>query len=211
MGALFLIKKGGKLDHFCTAAVVRSPQEDLVITAAHCIWGKSLGPKGDVIFAPGWHSGKFPEGRWTVMSALVDSNWKKDKNPNDDVAFLVVSYGHQKIQKFTGAETVETSTRLPQTVQVIGYPDSTSEPVQCAGAANPLLDHKNLHQLVFDCDGFTDGTSGGPFLMRVNKSTGVGEVIGVIGGYQQGGDSPNVSYSSQFLTNVTDLYKQAIS
>jgi V8-like Glu-specific endopeptidase len=210
VGALFLTKKGGALEHFCTAAVVRSPQEDLVITAAHCIYGKVLGPKGGVIFGPGWHNGKFPKGRWTVMSALVDGNWKKNRNPNDDVAFLVVSYGHQKIQKFTGAETLETGTKLPQTVQVIGYPDNMSQPVKCSGAATQLQGHKGLHQLVFDCDGYTGGTSGGPFLMHVNKH-GAGQVIGVIGGYQGGGVSPNVSYSSQFLTNVADLYEQAIS
>jgi V8-like Glu-specific endopeptidase len=210
VGALFLTKKGGALQHFCTAAVVRSPQEDLVITAAHCVYGKVFGPKGGVIFGPGWHNGKFPKGRWTVMSAMVDSNWKKNRNPNDDVAFLVVSYGHQKIQKWTGAETLETDTKLPQTVQVIGYPDNMSEPVKCSGAATLLHGHKNLHQLVFDCDGYTGGTSGGPFLMKVNKS-GTGQIIGVIGGYQGGGDSPNVSYSSEFLTNIADLYKQATS
>jgi V8-like Glu-specific endopeptidase len=211
VGALFMVRKGGRLQHFCTAAVVRSPQEDLVITAAHCIWGKALGPKGDVIFGPGWHDGKFPKGRWVVMSALVDSNWKKDKNPNDDVAFLVVRYGQQKIQKFTGGEALETRTRLPQKVQVIGYPNTTSEPVKCSGFARLLLHHPNLHQLVFNCGGFTGGTSGGPFLMRVDKSTGAGQIIGVIGGYQEGGVSPSVSYSSQFLTNVADLYKRATS
>ncbi len=210
VGALLLIKKGGKLQHFCTAAVVSSPQEDLVITAAHCIGGKTLGTKGDVIFGPGWHDNKFPKGRWLVMSALVDSKWKQDKDPNDDVAFLVVRDGSQKIQKVTGAETLETSTRLPQTVQVIGYPDSTSEPVKCTGPATLLLHRRYLHQLVFDCDGFTGGTSGGPFLMHVTKS-GTGEVIGVIGGFQLGGVSPNVSYSSQFLVNIADLYKQATS
>ncbi len=210
VGALFLTKKG-KLEHFCSAAVVRSPQEDLVITAAHCVWGKTLGTKGNVIFGPGWHNGKFPKGRWLVMSATVDSKWRADKNPNDDVAFLVVRNGSQKIQKVTGAETLETGTKLPQTVQVIGYPNSTSEPVKCTGAATQLKGRKYLHQLVFDCDGYTDGTSGGPFLMRVDKSTGAGEVIGVIGGYQDGGVSPNVSYSSQFLSNIADLYKQVTS
>ncbi len=211
VGALFLTRKGGKLDHFCSAAVVRSPQEDLVITAAHCVWGKTLGTKGNVIFGPGWHNGKFPKGRWLVMSATVDSKWKKDKNPNDDVAFIVVRSGSQKIQKVTGAETLETGTKLPQTVQVIGYPDGTSEPVKCTGPATQLKGRKYLDQLVFDCDGFADGTSGGPFLMRVDKSTGTGDVIGVIGGYQEGGVSPNVSYSSQFLSNIADLYKQVTS
>ena len=48
-------------------------------------------------------------------------------------------------------------------------------------------------QLEFDCDGYTDGTSGSPFLIGVDAATGDGTMIGVIGGYQQGGDLPDVS------------------
>jgi V8-like Glu-specific endopeptidase len=210
VGALFLTKKGGKLQHFCTAAVVRSPAEDLAITAAHCVWGKELGTKGGVIFAPGWNNGKFPKGRWLVMSAIVDSKWKKNKNPNDDVAFLVIGRGSNKVQKSTGAETLATNIDPPRTVQVIGYPDSKSEPVKCTGKANQLQGRRYLNQLVFDCGGFTGGTSGGPFLWRVGKS-GTGDVIGVIGGFELGGVSPSVSYSSEFLSNVAGLYKQATS
>ena len=65
--------------------------------------------------------------------------------------------------------------------------------------------------MVFDCPGYTDGTSGGPFLTDVKASTGDGQVIGVIGGYQQGGDTPSVSYSSQFRANIAALYKTATS
>jgi hypothetical protein len=35
-------------------------------------------------------------------------------------------------------------------------------------------------------------------------------VIGVIGGYQQGGDTPSVSYSARFGALVADLYKTAV-
>ena len=37
-------------------------------------------------------------------------------------------------------------------------------------------------QLESDCDGYTNGTSGGPFLSEVNQSTGQGLVVDVIGG-----------------------------
>jgi hypothetical protein len=66
-------------------------------------------------------------------------------------------------------------------------------------------------QLEFDCEGFTDGTSGSPFLADVNPATGSGTVVGVIGGYQQGGDSPDVSYAAAFGGSVQALYGQAVS
>jgi hypothetical protein len=70
---------------------------------------------------------------------------------------------------------------------------------------------RHLRQVVFRCAGYTDGTSGGPFLARVSRATGAGRVIGVIGGYEEGGNSPSVSYSSRFLANVAALYRRATS
>ena len=64
-------------------------------------------------------------------------------------------------------------------------------------------------QMEFDCGGYTDGTSGGPFLANVHPATGAGWVVGVIGGYQQGGDTPSVSYSVRFGAAVRALYDQA--
>ena len=72
-------------------------------------------------------------------------------------------------------------------------------------------DFDRAQQMVFDCDAYTDGTSGGPFLVHVNPKTGDGWVIGVIGGYQQGGDSPNISYSPRFYSAIWDLYETAVA
>lgn len=196
--------------HFCTAAVVASPRGDLGITAAHCLWGKHLGPSGDVIFAPGYHNGRFVHGRWAVISEIVDSNWQKHQDPNDDVAFFVVGRDGRQIEKYTGAETVEPDVKLPQLVQAIGYPDNAGLPVRCTAKAR-YLHLKGYQQLVFVCAGFTGGTSGGPFLLHPSRKAGDGEVIGVIGGYQRGGNLPNVSYSALFLRNVAALYAKATS
>jgi hypothetical protein len=63
----------------------------------------------------------------------------------------------------------------------------------------------------FDCGGYTDGTSGGPFLANVHPATGRGAVLGVIGGYEQGGNTPSVSYSARFGRTIRDLYDKAVS
>src|SRR5205807_385298 len=83
----------------------------------------------------------------------------------------------------------------------------SSQPIRCQN----WLKQPMRNQLEFDCDGYTDGTSGGPFLARVSQKTGQGTVIGVIGGYQQGGDTPDVSYSAAFGTNVAALYRTAVA
>jgi hypothetical protein len=64
---------------------------------------------------------------------------------------------------------------------------------------------------VFRCGGYTNGTSGGPFLASASAATGTGQVLGAIGGYEEGGDKADVSYSSRFRAGIAALYKTATS
>jgi V8-like Glu-specific endopeptidase len=206
VGALFTSSSGRLGSHFCTASVVSSPAGNLLITAAHCLQGRSLSPAGSIVFAPGYHDGRFPRGVWMVTTEYVDAAWSKNQNPDDDVAFLVVGRKGTHIQRHTGAETLKIG-EPAQTVQVIGYPDQTNEPLACTALAY----YFSPREMVFNCDNFTDGTSGGPFLADVNPRTGEGSVIGVIGGYENGGDTPDVSYSPRFFSVILALYKTAVS
>jgi hypothetical protein len=208
VGALFTSSSGRLGSHFCTASVVSSPGGNLLISAAHCLQGRSFSPAGGIVFAPGYHDGKFPYGIWTVTAEYVDAAWSKNQDPNDDVAFLVA--GGRKgthIQRHTGAETLMID-EPAQAVRVTGYPTQTSEPITCAA---PARNFDHAQEMVFDCDNYTDGTSGGPLLADVNAKTGDGWVIGVIGGYENGGDTSNVSYSPRFFSSILALYRTAIS
>jgi V8-like Glu-specific endopeptidase len=206
VGALFATSAGKLSQHFCTASVIHSPHGDLVITAAHCVTGTS----GTVVFVPAYTKGVAPYGAWTVTKVYVDHAWSSSANPADDVAILKVRKpgSTAPIEDETGAEELATSAvTTHQIVQVIGYPDSTNQPITCRNwLKEPVTD-----QLEFDCGGYTDGTSGGPFLAKVDFTTGQGTVIGVIGGYEQGGDTPQVSYSSAFGSNVAALYRTAVA
>jgi len=125
------------------------------------------------------------------------------------VAFLRMSQPGSSvpIEDLTGAEALKTGTPARQLVEVIGYPDSGNQPITCRNWTREPM----WRQLEFDCGGYTNGTSGGPFLADVNPLTGQGTVIGVIGGYEQGGLTPQISYSSMFGANVAALYRQAVA
>jgi V8-like Glu-specific endopeptidase len=202
VGALFGETSGGLGSHFCTASVVDSPHGDLAITAAHCVTGTS----GQIAFVPGYANGAKPYGIWHVTRVYTDAAWQSGQDPDDDVAFLQLSGapGGAPVEAMTGAEHVATGTAAGP-VQVIGYPDTASQPVSCVNEAKVF----SPTQLEFDCGGYTDGTSGGPFLADVSASSGQGTVIGVIGGYEQGGDTPQVSYSVAFGPAVAVLYQSA--
>ena len=206
VGALFNASGGTLGQHFCTASVVDSPAGDLAITAAHCVTGMS----GTIDFVPGYDRGAEPYGVWTVTKVYVDQAWKSSSSDDDDFAFLRVSRPGSSVpvENVTGAERLATGTPADrQMVQVIGYPNATNQPVTCQN----WLRQPMAGQLEFDCDGYTNGTSGGPFLSEVDQATGQGLVIGVIGGYQQGGDTPQVSYSAVLGANAAALYKQAVA
>jgi V8-like Glu-specific endopeptidase len=206
VGALFTTSAGQLGQHFCTASVVDSPAGDLVITAAHCV----SGAQGTVDFVPGYDRGSTPYGIWTVTKVYVDQAWSSSSSQDDDFAFLRVSQSGSSVpvEDVTGAERLDTdapASREP--VQVIGYPNTTNQPVTCQNRIKQLM----ADQLEFDCGGYTNGTSGGPFLSEIDQATGQGLVIGVIGGYQQGGDTPQVSYSAVLGANAASLYQQAVA
>ena len=203
VGALFTVVGGRLQGHFCSASVVDSPGRDLLVTAAHCV---SEAGGAALVFVPGYDGGRMPYGAWRVSRVFLDRSWLSSFDPDDDVAFLVVAgHGKTKIQNVTGGEDLGLGRSAGQMVSVIGYPQTANVPILCDNRAREF----SPTQLEFDCGGYTDGTSGAPLLEDVSPLTGLGTVIGVIGGYEQGGDTPSVSYAAQFGPVVAGLYKAA--
>jgi V8-like Glu-specific endopeptidase len=205
VGALFTVSDGRLGTHFCTASVVHSTRGDLAVTAAHCVTGIS----GEIAFVPDYANGKEPYGTWQVTAVYTDQAWQSAQDPDHDVAFLRLSADGdgRPIEEVTGAELLGVNRQQPAVVQVIGYPDGVEQPITCANWSKSF----SPTQLEFDCDGYTNGTSGGPFLADVSGASGQGTIVGVIGGYEQGGDTPQVSYAAAFGTAAAALYQDAES
>ena len=203
VGALFTVRGSGLGQHFCTASVVHSAHADLAITAAHCV---TRGASG-IVFVPGYANGREPYGIWPVTAVYTDRAWQSSQDPDDDFAFLQLSDNRDgvPVEDVTGAENLGTSPGRPALVQVIGYPDDADEPVWCANLTKDF----SPTQLEFDCGGYPQGTSGGPFLAHVSTASGQGTVVGVIGGYQQGGDTDSVSYAAVLAAPAEALFKRA--
>ncbi len=205
VGALFTLDNGQLGAHFCTASVVESPAGDLVLTAAHCVAGYQGAGSPSIAFVPGYDDGAAPAGVWPVTRIFVDTGWTATADPDDDFALLTVAQPGRStpVQAITGAEILGISQPASGLMRVIGYPDTANDPIICQNQVSEF----SPTQRQFDCDGFTEGTSGGPFLTGAYDQT----VIGVIGGYQQGGDTPDVSYAAVFGQNMQALYATAVS
>lgn len=189
VGALF---DGGQ--HFCTASVVHSPHRDLVVTAAHCLDGDT----DDLVFVPGYRNGRAPYGRWRLTRRFLPDAWDEDS----DVAFATLAERHgENVEDVVGGNRFTTGTATGATaVTVTGYPNSRETPVRCTD--KPIA-HSRTQQRV-DCPDFSGGTSGSPWV------NGDGEVVGVLGGHEQGGATADISYSVVLGRQAAELYRDAV-
>ncbi|MFG2941643.1 trypsin-like serine peptidase [Streptomyces sp. NPDC048282] len=199
VGALFSADKAGSLsgNHFCTASVVHSPQRDLLVTAAHCVDSDD----GGLVFVPGYRDGQAPYGVWKVGRRYLPDGWAHGQDEDSDVAFAVVDeLDGRRVESVTGANRFATGVATGATaVTVTGYPNSREVPISCT---NRPLAHSATQQRI-DCPEFTGGTSGSPWV------NGDHEVVGVLGGHEQGGSTADTSYSVVLGTEAAELYKDA--
>jgi V8-like Glu-specific endopeptidase len=206
VGALFVRAPGG--NHFCTASVVASPGKDLLITAAHCInGGKGRGGyRSDIVFIPDYRDGQEPFGIWTPAKLLVAPQWADSSDPDYDVGFVVLNpHDHQNIEEVLGANRLGTDLGYQYLVHVTGYPASSSAPISCVNWTSRF----SSTQLRFQCTGYTGGTSGSPWVTRFSPRSRTGTIVGVLGGYQEGGTTPSISYSARLGPAIQQLYRQA--
>ncbi|MFI5617034.1 hypothetical protein [Streptomyces sp. NPDC051567] len=221
VGRMFVMKDDGA--YFCTASVVSSPGRDLVLSAAHCLLGTDT---RQVAFVPRYTIenpqpyGMFPvlrgsDGRSKVW---IDPRYRSrgaDRGAAFDVAFAQVGpdTGGFPVEDVVGGNRLVTGAGYAhERVSLIGYPATAARPRLCVNrttrftSADPGIPGTFLR---IDCTGYPGGTSGGPFLTHFDERTGTGDVVGVIGGWKTGGDTPDTSYSSYFGTEVRELYEKA--
>ncbi|MEU5666343.1 trypsin-like serine peptidase [Streptomyces longwoodensis] len=200
IGALFGADRAGRLTggHFCTASVVHSPHHDLVVTAAHCLEGAD---GTDLVFMPGYRDGKAPHGVWHVRRQFLPYGWAAGEDEDSDVAFAVLDpRGGREVEDVVGAYRFVAGTAVGATaVTLTGYPNAREAPVTCS---NRPRAHSATQQRL-TCPGFTGGTSGSPWV------NGDGEVVGVLGGHEQGGTTADVSYSVVLGREAAALYREA--
>jgi V8-like Glu-specific endopeptidase len=186
--------------------VVNSLTANLVLTAAHCVYGSTYAT--NIEFAPGYHYGKLPYGAWPVQAITVAAGWKQSQDQNLDFAFLAVTPPagtHDPIQAVTGGLWLGIKRGYDHPIEVIGYNDTADWPIKCATGSFEF----EPGQMKFFCRNFQNGTSGGPWILGFDPASGTGTVFGVIGGYQQGGNFPWASYSAYFGLPTLRLFLQA--
>ena len=199
-----LLYSRGRNPRICSAAVVDSTTGNLVVTAAHCVDGTRFAT--NVEYVPDYSEGKAPYGVWPVRAITVASGWQQGRNPNLDLAFLTVAAVRgRQVQAVTGGLSIGFNLGYDQRIEAVAYDDTGSEPVRCATRSFKF----RAGQLEFLCSGFSGGTSGAPWVAGYNPGNGAGTLVGVIGGYEDGGRYPWASYSAYFGSTLRVAYQLA--
>ncbi|WP_233273411.1 trypsin-like serine peptidase [Streptomyces broussonetiae] len=223
VGRMYMQTSSGS--YFCTASVINSPHHNIVLTAGHCLDGRAGG--GSLAFVPQWTAanpqpyGIFPvatdsEGRSRVW---IDPRYYDRGHVQGapwDMAFAQVgprSDGKQ-VQDVVGGNNLATGRGYAfPSIRLVGYPGTATQPLTCDNNTTQYTpsDGTPGSYLRIACDGFATGTSGSPFLENFDPATGTGDVVGTIGGWDTGGPTADVSYSSAYGSDVQNLYNAAVA
>ncbi|HYB35697.1 MAG TPA: trypsin-like peptidase domain-containing protein [Mycobacterium sp.] len=193
VGPIFLL---GDIVHTCTGSVVHSSTGDLILTAAHC-----LARGFPTTFVPGFANAAAPSDVWTVDAVYLDPLWVAFKDPRVDYAFARVSRaGGGSVEAQVGSALLLGTAPAPGSqVSIIGYAAGVGgTPIGCQASTGITASGYPS----FRCAGLVVGTSGAPW---IRGST----VTGVTGGLQNGGCTPDVSYSAQFDERTAALLARA--
>ena len=130
-------------------------------------------------------------------------------NPPYDYAIVVMRprSGHSLASR-VGADGWAVDERYTISVTIAGIPfDRTSTLV--TGATSRVIVESAHRYRQAATPGFSDGTSGGPWFYSYRSRAQVGDILGDIGGYQDGGLHPSPSYSPYWRPVFAALVKSS--
>ncbi|HET6500458.1 MAG TPA: peptidase [Amycolatopsis sp.] len=172
-GRVFFLFNGAKAS--CSGDAVTSGNKSVVITAGHCV--KYQGTwHTDWVFVPGYDNGNAPYGVWTASKTLTTPQWNAGEDLNYDVGAAVVNpLDGRYLTDVVGGQGIAFNQSRGQQMYSFGYPAASpydgTKLIYCAGTA--FTDFIQSDDNGLRCD-MTGGSSGGPWFLGFDASTGAG-------------------------------------
>lgn len=167
----------GRTNYQCSGSSVRADNKDLVLTAGHCI---NEGPGKFVtnfIFIPAYKNGSAPYGKFAARRLATTKQWQNAGDLNYDVGFAVVGRsGGKDLADRVGSQGIAFNQPRGQFMHSFGYPAespySGGSLAWCRGTVVSDSVGGSSDQGM-TCN-MTGGSSGGPWFLKYNESTGIG-------------------------------------
>lgn len=166
----------------CSGSAVSSANEDVVLTAGHCL---NEGP-GDYAtnfaFVPAYDDGARPYGTFTARALLTTSQWANQGDFDYDVGFAVMNTRNgQHLTDVVGSQPIGFNLSRGQYAYSFGYPAASpydgSDLVWCHGqTSDDRWGGSNDYAL--SCN-MTGGSSGGPWFTSYDTGAGEGVLTSV--------------------------------
>ncbi|WP_329428570.1 hypothetical protein OG339_04275 [Streptosporangium sp. NBC_01495] len=197
----------GTKDYWCSASSVAATNRNLVATAGHCAYDAKTGSQAEYwIFIPGYDKGDTPYGIYVGHSLNLHEDFVGKGDYDYDYAFVTVHDGFRwKAGKTSGTYEMEGVGSLEDNVGGQGLVTNRGKGLSTVAFGYPAAPHPDGYrpydgQKLKWCDGrtisvtaparlveqgialtcgFTNGASGGPWLISYNSVNGVGYLNGV--------------------------------
>lgn len=180
---------------YCSASVVSTPTQRVVITAGHCVYDQASGGwMKDVVFVPDYDltsDDPDPAGIWTARSLRAFDSWiTSNTTYTSDVGFVTLNDGgdfNQPVAQAVGGYGLAWSGSYEYQATVFGYPSNVLLPsgrysmYVCQDSAVRSAPSNYPDQVMSSADGcdFGPGASGGPWVFRYDPGTELGYVRNV--------------------------------
>lgn len=206
-GKVFFNLRGA--DYQCSGSSVIAANESLVQTAGHCL---NEGPgrfASSFIFVPQYRNGSAPYGQFAATRLATTSQWGNGGDINYDVGYATVgTAGGRTLADTVGTQGVGFSLRRNATMYAFGYPASYpydgSKLAWCSGST--FRDSfGGTGSQGMRCN-MTGGSSGGPWFIDYNASTGVGTLNSVNSFGYNTSSQRDIMYGPYFGSTVQSLY-----
>ncbi|MFE7647482.1 trypsin-like serine peptidase [Streptomyces phaeoluteigriseus] len=194
----------------CSGNAVTSANKSTVITAGHCVklegaWHTNW------VFAPGYHDGQAPYGRWTASKTLSTPQWTASEDINYDIGAAVVApLDGKRLTDAVGGQGLAFNTGYNLAMYSFGFPAASpyngEKFIYCSGTTNRDFLLSNDHGMT--CN-MTGGSSGGPWFTQFNESTGTG-LLSSVNSFKYN-FLPNRMYGPYFGADAQNLYQTAQS
>lgn len=163
-------------DYVCSGSSTAAANRSLVQTAGHCVNEGPGGFASNFVFVPAYRDGQAPYGTFAARALQTTAQWSGQGDLSYDVGYAIVApVGGRALADTVGAQGIGFNLARGAQMYAFGYPATApydgSKLSWCSGVVS--ADGQGTSDQGMKCN-MTGGSSGGPWFLNFNESTGVG-------------------------------------